>query len=235
MARNKRTFDFDGTPPKQLERYPFYHLELDEEQAAFANAIWNPEKQIVFCNSPAGTGKTTVAMGVANLLVRYGFYDGIVGIVSPCEENKQGYLPGDITQKSAVYFEPFYQAMIECNMNPDTDITDEAMVNVKNGTAFVKLMTHTFTRGSNFHRQVVILEEFQNYTISEAKKILTRISDDCKVIVIGHDGQCDLSDRSRSGFVRYLEHFRGDPRCAVCSLATNHRGWISTHADALAV
>lgn len=232
MAR-KKNFDFCGDPPKKLEAFPFYNFELDPSQLEFANAIWDPEKLIIFAKSPAGTGKTTVAMGVANMLVKYGFYDGILGVVSPCEEGRQGYLPGDITEKSAVYFEPFYQAMIECNMNPDTDISNEAMVNDKNGTAFVKLITHTFTRGSSYHRKVAILEEFQNYTLKEAKKILTRFADDCKVIVIGHDGQCDLDDPSQSGFVPYIEHFKDDPRCAVCELTTNHRGWISTHADAL--
>ena len=39
-----------GTPPKTLEGHPFYGLELDEEQKAFAEAIWNPENLIVFAN-----------------------------------------------------------------------------------------------------------------------------------------------------------------------------------------
>lgn len=233
MGRNKKYQDFTGDPPAKIEKFPFYNFELDDDQLEFANAIWDPSKLIIFGRAPAGAGKTTVAMGVANMLVRYGFYDGIIGVVSPCEEMRQGYLPGDITQKSAVYFEPFYQAMLECNMNPTTDIADDALVNEKNGTAFVKLMTHTFTRGSNYHNKVAILEEFQNYSLRDAKKILTRFADDCKVIVIGHDGQCDLRDKSQSGFLPYLEHFKGDPRCAVCELHTNHRGWISTHADEL--
>ena len=36
-----------------------------------------------------------------------------------------------------------------------------------------------------------------------------------------------------SGFVRYLNHFKDDSRTAVCELKTNHRGWISSHADEL--
>ena len=39
--------------------------------------------------------------------------------------------------------------------------------------------------------------------------------------------------RGGSGFARYLEHFRGQEKCAVCKLTTNHRGWISSFADAL--
>jgi predicted ribonuclease YlaK len=61
--------------------------------------------------------------------------------------------------------------------------------------------------------------------------VFTRIHDNCKVIVIGHTGQIDI--RGGSGFARYLEHFDGQDRCAVCKLTTNHRGWLSTYADEL--
>lgn len=234
MAKTKKAVeDYHGAPPETLDGHPFYGLELDKEQLRFANAIWNPNIDVVFCNSVSGTGKTTVSIGVANLLVKYGFYDGIIGVMSPVEDQRQGYLPGDITQKSEVYFEPFYQAMTTCNMNPNTDIITDSLVNAKYGDGFVKLITHTYTRGSSFRRQVVIIEEMENYTFREAKKILTRCSDDCKLICIGHDKQCDLNDPSTSGFVKYLEHFKPNSRCAVCELKTNHRGWISAWADAL--
>lgn len=39
--------------------------------------------------------------------------------------------------------------------------------------------------------------------------------------------------KRKSGFTRYIEHFRDDPRTAVCELTINHRGWISQHADDL--
>ena len=225
--------EYGNNIPGTLAGHPFYGLELDAEQQQFAEAIWSPDYDIVFVNAVAGTGKTTVAMGVANLLVKYGRYKGILGIVSPCEESRQGFLPGDISKKSEVYFEPFYQAMLTCGMNPFTDIEDEALVNAKNGTAFVKLITHTYTRGSTFDGMVVIIDEMQNFALRDAKKILTRCTDNCKVICLGHDGQCDLENPSQSGFVPYLEHFKGRDRCAVCSLTTNHRGWISSHADSL--
>ena len=65
-------------------------------------------------------------------------------------------------------------------------------------------------------------------------KVLTRLHDSCKIIVIGHEGQNDLFDHpERSGFVPYLNWFAGDDRTAVCRLVENHRGWISQHADEL--
>ena len=70
MAGKKRIVDdFVGDAPASLEDHPFYGLELDDEQKVFRDAIWNSEKLIVFCNSKAGTGKTTIATGVANMIV----------------------------------------------------------------------------------------------------------------------------------------------------------------------
>lgn len=211
----------------------FYKLNLDAEQELFVREIMNPDKTIVFCNARAGTGKTTIAMGAANLLHedKRNEYDGIVYIVSPYGEQKQGFLPGDITQKSEVYYEPAYQAMIECNMNPNTCVCTESMTNKKRGDAYVKLLTHTYLRGTNLDKKVVIIDEAQNFTVAELKKVLTRIHDTCKVIVVGHVGQIDID--SGSGFQLYMDHFEGQSRCSICELNTNHRGWLSTHADAL--
>lgn len=216
-----------------LPKNVFYDMILDEEQMAFVKAIKDLNKTIVFCDAPAGTGKTTIAMGAANLLYmdKRNELEGIVYIVSPYGEQKQGYLPGSITEKSEVYYEPAYQAMIEVGMNPNVVVCSESMTAKKKGESYVKLLTHTYLRGTNLQNKVVILDEAQNYTVAELKKVLTRIHDTCKVIVIGHTGQIDI--RGGSGFARYLEHFEGQEKCAVCKLTTNHRGWLSTYADEL--
>ena len=218
---------------ESLPKNVFYDMILDEEQVAFVEAIKDLRKTIVFCDAPAGTGKTTLAMGAANILVqdKRNELEGIVYIVSPYGEQKQGYLPGSITEKSEVYYEPAYQAMVEVGMNINSCVYSESMISKKKGEGYVKMLTHTYLRGTNLQKKVVILDESQNYTVAELKKVLTRCHDSCKVIVIGHTGQIDI--RGGSGFARYLEHFQGQEKCAVCRLTTNHRGWLSTYADKL--
>lgn len=234
MATKKKVqTDVDPSEaPAEIESM-FYGMTLDEEQRTFANAIWNPDIDIVFCNSKAGTGKTTIAAGVANMLVLYGFYSGIVYIMSPYGERTQGYLPGTFTEKSSVYFEAFMQALQNCNVNTMTAVNNESMVNQKNGTGYITCITDTFLRGTNLNDAVVILDEAQNYTVPQLKKVLTRVGTKAKVIVIGHDKQCDLADDRKSGFLRYIEHFSKQERAAICTLTNNHRGWISRHADEL--
>lgn len=234
MARkNTISYPIKPQPPTTLDDNPFYGIQCDEYQKQFRDAIWNPEKLIVFCNAKAGTGKTTIATATANLLCEYGLYDGIIYIASPTQEQKQGYLAGSIEEKSEPYFEPFYEALQKIGVNLNTVLFDN-ILNEKNGTAYIRCLTHTFLRGVNFENKVIIIDEAQNYYFDELMKVLTRIHDNCKVIVIGHDGQIDLyKNPERTGFVRYMKWFAEDDRCAVCELKKNYRGWIGEHADNL--
>ena len=230
-AKKKPVSEPEPDAPRAIQPNMFYGYNLDEEQLAFANAIWDKDKDIIFCDSKAGTGKTTIAVGVANLLVHYGFFDELIYIMSPYGERKQGWLPGTITEKSSVYFEALYQALVECNVNINTAINTDSMVNQKNGTGFVTCVTDTFLRGSNLNNAVIIIDEAQNFTVPQLKKVLTRIGKKAKVIVIGHELQCDLDNPEDSGFTTYIKHFEEKDRVAICKLTQNYRSWISQWAD----
>lgn len=215
-------------------------LKLDESQRRFLECCLDRDALIVFCDAPAGSGKTTIAMDAANVLVHDKRNDlsEIVYIVSPYGEGRQGYLPGTLTEKSEVYFEPAYQAMVECGMTPYADVCTDNMAASKKdaerkkpGDGYVRLLTHTYLRGTNLKNKVVIIDEAQNFTAKELKKVLTRVHDSCKVIVIGHTGQIDIA--GGSGFSRYMSHFQGQEKCRVCQLEKNYRGWISSWADKL--
>lgn len=233
MAKPKKVNNEFGAPPTTLDGHPFYGLELDEEQRIFVESILNPEKLIVFVDAPAGTGKTLLATAAADLLCRHGAYDGITYIAAPTQEQKQGFLSGTLEDKSEPYFAPFYQACDKLGVSLQTALYSDIQ-NQKNGTAYIECVTHTFLRGTTYNRRVILIDECQNYYNDELKKVLTRVSDDCKVIAIGHHGQVDLyKNPERSGFVRYIDWFRNDGRTAVCTLTRNYRGWVSNHADAL--
>jgi len=220
--------------PEDLKDHIFYGLTLDNEQTDFRDKIWSKDYDIVFCDAKAGTGKTLVAVATANLLCKYGRYDGIIYIVSPTQEMKIGYLPGSPDEKISPYITPLRDALLKLNINPDQAINQVSIQNQKEGTGYIDCVSHLYLRGVNFDNKIIIIDETQNMYLDELKKTLTRIIDTCKTIVIGHSGQCDLyKNADRSGFVYYKEWFSTMPRTAVCELTTNHRGWVSTHADAI--
>ena len=221
--------------PKTLDDHIFYGLKLDEHQKKFRDAIWNPEKIAVICNSRSGTGKSTIAIATANLLYQYGLYNGIVYIISPVMEQRQGFLPGGETEKNAPYMQPLVDALLTIGVDPtQAIISDENIMSQKRGDAYIKFTADTFLRGVNFENKVVIIEETQNFYGDLLKKTLTRIHDNSKVIMIGHVGQIDLvKNPERSGFIKYINAFKeaNDPRVEICELIKNYRGWFSTFCD----
>ena len=233
-TKRKNVVNEYGDVPKDIDGHPFYGILLDEEQKEFVNAILNPEKLIIFANAKAGTGKTLMAVATANLLVQHNVYDGIVYIVSPVQEEILGFLPGSADEKISIYTAPLYDALVKLGINPYTAVIQEGVENQKNGTGYIDCISHVYLRGCNLENKVVIIEETQNMYVDELKKVLTRISDTSKTIVIGHSGQCDLYHHpENSGFVKYIEHFKDKDYARICELNTNHRGIVSSWADEL--
>lgn len=215
----------------------FYGLKLDPYQEKFRDEIWDEKRQIVFCNARSGSGKTTVAVGVANLLYHTGRYNKIVYLVSPTMEQKLGFLPGSTEDKTAPYMEPLFDALRTIGVNPMTAVVSSENISAqKNGLAYIYAMPHTYLRGINIEGAVVLCDEFQNWYCSDAKKALSRIHDSCKTIVIGHMGQIDLyKNPKNSGFKKAIDLYmsKNDERAAFCELKINHRGWVSSVADEL--
>jgi predicted ribonuclease YlaK len=217
---------------KQLDSEIFFGLKLDPEQRVLRDTLFNDDIDIVFVNAPAGCGKTLISVGCADILVNNGHYDKLLYLFSPTQYHIAGFLPGSQEEKESPYTTPLCDALIKLGHNPTTVIVSEDNVeNVKNGNAWVEAKSHIYMRGCNFENRFIIIDEAQNFTFDEMKKVLTRINDaQSKTVVIGHSGQCDIVGNI-SGFEPYMDWFSDMPRCAICKLKTNHRGWLSTHAD----
>lgn len=237
MAR-KKTFNYDN-PPEKLSDHIFFGLELDEDQAAFRDAIWDSSKEIVFVNAKSGAGKSLIAVATSVLMVRCHRYDELVYIMHSVGD-PHGFLPGTISEKSSVWFEALYQALETANEDPERVIKGNTLAQMdaqKNGEAFVTAITDGYTRGSNIGgngtHAILIVDEAQNFDEFSLRKVLTRACQGTKVIVIGHTLQCDLKHPEQSGFARCMKHFmkKNDPRVAVCELTHCHRGFVAQTAD----
>jgi len=212
--------------PKDTMLYGFAS-KLTNEQKEYVDSIF--DNQLTIVNARSGTGKTTLAVGCAKIIDKPLLY-----VFSPVEEDKLGYTPGTVEEKESKYIVPLKDALLEINEDPSRVIHSEENVdNVKNGNCWVKAQSHVFARGTNIKDMTVIIDECQNFTKSELRKILTRIHDSCKVIMIGHTGQIDLKDPRDSGFAAYIEHFKKKDYAHVCELSWNFRGRLANDADEL--
>ena len=77
---------------------------------------------------------------------------------------------------------PLRQALMKIGEEPDKVITNSLEENLKNSNKWLIYDSHVFLRGVNFENQVVIIDEAQNFTTGQLRKILTRVHDDSKVI-----------------------------------------------------
>lgn len=203
-----------------------FEPKLTDEQREYVNAIF--DYQFVVVNAKAGTGKTTLAVACAKLLDK-----PLVYTFSPIEEGSLGFTPGSVEEKESKYLTPLIDALTEIREDVRFAIKSEKNPDMINDHAWITAKSHTFMRGSNIKDSTLIIDEAQNFTRGELKKILTRVHDTTKVIMIGHDKQVDLKKSEKSGFAPYLEHFRNEPYCKVVELTKNFRGKLATHADEL--
>ena len=209
--------------------------KLTEEQREYVDSIF--DNQLTIVNAKAGTGKTLLAVACSKVLNKELIY-----IFSPVEEKRMGFRPGSQEEKERAYISPLIDALLEINENPSQVMYSEEtldnpgrakqmMDSIKNGTVWVYPKSHIFARGTNIKNKIVIIDESQNFTTSELKKVLTRIHDDCTVIMIGHTGQIDLDNKEQSGFQNYINHFQNKEYAKLIELNKNFRGRLARDAD----
>ena len=220
-------------PPESLDGHPFFGITPDEDQQKLINAVWSRNKRVYLVDSIAGSGKTLISTALGILMVKYGLYQKIVYITFPgIYEKTQGFLPGDLMTKSEPYFQPLYDALIQLNEDP-AKVCNTSQNAIEYGDAYIECAVSTYMRGINITNSFVIIDEAENADLHTLAKVLSRIHDDCLVMVIGHSGQCDMYDKTKSGFsacIDYQTKHHADT-CEAFTLRVNHRGWVSQWAD----
>lgn len=218
--------------------HPFYGLgaKMTDEQLAFI-AAYEDGKILLFLDSIAGGGKTTMATALTKyLLDTYpSRYKTSKYIFAPVAEGKTGFRPGTQATKELAYLQPLKDAIVEIGEIPERSITQRDETGELLGTGWIEATSHTFMRGVNLPKQIIIIDEAQNFTRSELKKLLTRVHDSSLIFVIGHTGQCDLLDPRMSGFSPYVHHYLNHHLAWSGKFTHNFRGEIASHADTLEV
>lgn len=226
-------------PPENLTGHIFYGLDLNEEQTAFRDAIWDRNIDIVFANAGPGVGKSLIAVSTGMLMYETGVINGIVYMsAAGVYEHKQGLLPGTIEEKSRIFQIPLRQSLIRIGYEPDHVISSDAYALAqKDGSACIMAQTDSYIRGINIgddeNKVLLIVDEAQNFTVPALRTVLTRVGNGSYAVVIGQSRQCDLKFPQDSGFVPAIELFRNEPWCKVCTLTQSFRSRIAQKADEL--
>lgn len=168
-------------------------------QQTYINAINN--NALTFGIGPAGTGKSYCAGALAARALESGAVERII-ITRPAVEAGEslGFLPGALDEKFAVYIDAFRDILNERLGSGTVDYC------LRHGRIVAAPLA--YMRGKTFdHRTFVILDEAQNTTIEQMKMFLTRIGEECKVVINGDIRQSDI--RGKSGLADAVERLTG--------------------------
>ena len=148
----------------------------------------------------AGTGKTFIAMFLALSDISRNIEDktNLFIIRSAVPSRNIGFLPGNIKEKAKIYELPYQEICSELYNRKDA----YELLKQK-GT--VDFMTTSFFRGLTLRNAIVIVDEIQNLTSAEFSTIMTRIGENCRLIVCGDIKQTDLDRREKIEVKNNLE------------------------------
>ena len=163
--------------PKSLNQETYIELLTDET------------KHIVFATGPAGTGKTMLAMLAGIKAFKEGSVSKII-LTRPAvgvDDEKHGFLPGNITAKMEPWTRPLFDVMQEYYSTKDiARMIDENTIEID---------PLAFMRGRTFKGSWVVADEMQNATPGQIKMLLTRLGEGSKIVVTGDTRQADRCDK----------------------------------------
>lgn len=197
VETNENTINF--YPRAQNRNIQLIPKTLGQEKLVLA--LLDNQQSIVVATGPAGTGKTYLAMLAAIKALKSAQCQRIV-LTRPAigvEDERHGFLPGDITSKMEPWTRPLFDVMREHYHPRDiTRMLDDQVIEIS---------PLAYMRGRTFKDAWIIADEMQNATPAQMKMLLSRIGSDSKIVVTGdveqadrklnQNGLLDLCERSR--------------------------------------
>ena len=168
------------------------------------------KSDVTFCSGPAGSGKTSVSVGMACEYLIEKKVDKII-ITRPVVESGRGlgHLPGTLVEKINPYLIPILEEM--------NQYLTKNTVETYRSRDIIELCPLEYMRGRNFHNCFMILDEAQNATFEQIKMFITRIGKDSKAVINGDLRQSDLG-KHQGGLKTCMDKLSEVSGVGVCKL-----------------
>jgi PhoH-like ATPase len=170
----------------------------NDEQVKLFNLLQDENIEVLFVEGKAGTGKSlcTLAVGIQALLEgRYkklALFKPLVGI-----GKSMGALPGDSKEKVRLLYNSFFD-------NTDIFFPKSWLDRWLNRNK-LELNTLEYIRGRSIHDAFIIVEEIQNLTDFELYTVLTRKSENAKMVLLYDPKQSDTHNRGVLNMIERLK------------------------------
>lgn len=164
------------------------------KQKKFFNNLKDLEKKVNICDSPAGVGKSLLALTAGLYHLKNGNCSKVIIIVPTVEASdacKIGLLPGSVDEKIHPYTIAT-RTNIEKILKISGNIAYKEMASQLINGGFIEFELLSFARGRNYDDAFVILDEAENLSNKEAILLMSRMGEgNSKIAIIGDHEQCD--------------------------------------------
>lgn len=181
------------------KKHQIHLLPKSLNQEKYINFLTDPTKIIVFVTGPAGTGKTMLAMLAGIQALRRGEVNKIV-LTRPAvgvDDEKHGFLPGTLNQKMEPWCKPLFDVLLQ--------YYDKREVAKMLEEEIVEISPLAYMRGRNLKNSFIICDEMQNATVNQVKMVLTRVSENSKLVVTGDLKQTDRQFQKNNGLLDFID------------------------------
>lgn len=162
-------------------------VPLNDNQRLYIDALKTHQQIIVL--GPSGTGKTFVAATyAANLYANRTISKIIITRPAVSVGKSLGALPGTLEEKFGPWLSPVL-SVLEEQLGKGVVETG-----VKNGN--IQMAPLEYMRGSSFKDAFVLADECQNLDVAQFKMLVTRIGENCTLVMNGDIRQSDIKEQS---------------------------------------
>ena len=185
-TEGKRVSKYKGADNENLSRISSL-VPLNDNQKLYINALKTAD-QVIVCGF-SGTGKTFIAATQAANMYATKEIDKIIITRPNVSVGKDlGYFPGSLEEK----FSPWAMPVLEVIQ----DQLGKGVVETAIKSGNIEMAPLSTMRGRSFKNAFIILDEAQNTSVAEVKMFLTRIGQNCKVVINGDIRQSDIQQQS---------------------------------------
>lgn len=184
--RGKRVTKFKGATEEAVSKtVPL--TALNDNQKLYIDALKTHQQIIVL--GPSGTGKTYIAATyAANQYINRKVSKIIITRPAVSVGKSLGALPGTMEEKFGPWLSPVV-SVLEEQLGKGVVETG-----IKNGN--IQMAPLEYMRGSSFKDAFVLADECQNLDVAQFKMLVTRIGENCKLVMNGDIRQSDIKEQS---------------------------------------
>ena len=189
----------------QGDRLP-YELKIrdfpwTEKQKAFIDIALDKKTNYIFCQAPAGVGKTLLSVYIALRLLNEGRIKNIYFCRQPVESSSfgLGFLSGDLTSKMEPYTMPMMDHLNELLAPSDIKKLFEM--------GFIQSIPVGFLKGRTFNNSLIIADEAEDFLAGDFRLIMGRLGKYSKMLLIGDQGQINVKN---SAFLKVFDLFNSE-------------------------